>query len=190
MGVKRLVQNTLIIVLGVAIIAMSVGYASFATPTLTSESPSIKNSSWDVHFANPSKLETSTVEDTAITGPTLTNDSTSLTFAVDLKNNQKYDFTIDVINSGTIPAKLTSFTFAGTKGDESIINASTGLSYTSDKLTYTVTYEDGTTLLANDELKAGSKKKIRISVSNIDTEENSANETYVFTLNLNYAQAK
>ena len=108
----------------------------------------------------------------------------------DLKNNQKYDFTIDVINSGTIPAKLTSFTFAGTKGDESIINASTGLSYTSDKLTYTVTYEDGTTLLANDELKAGSKKKIRISVSNIDTEENNTNETYVFTLNLNYAQAK
>lgn len=189
----RTIQNVAIIVLAVAIICMSVGYATFATPFDVSGTTTIERSSWDVHFSNPTKLASSNVLDSAITGPTLSNGATSLTFAVDLKLNETYEFSIDVTNGGTLAAELSTFTLTGTKGNETVLNASTGLSYASKYLKYVVTYDDGTPLKANDLLPAGTSKKLKVSVKYVEPENPEdlpeTSETYVFTLNLNYTQA-
>ena len=104
---KSFIQNVTIIVLAVAIIAMSVGYATFSTPLQIKGTTVVEGNSWNIKFNNVQKLDTTTVTDTAITGPTLT-DTTNLTFGVNLALNTKYEFTVDVVNEGTIDARLSS----------------------------------------------------------------------------------
>lgn len=191
---KSFIQNVTIIVLAVAIIAMSVGYATYATPVKITGTTTIERASWDIKFANVKKLGTTTIGDALITEPSI-SDSTNLTFGAKLGLNTKYEFTVDVVNEGTIPAELSTFTLAGTKGSETVLESSSGLTYSNDYLTYTVTYADGTQLKANDELGAGDTATLKVSVAYTQPEDSAnlpqtASETYVFTLDMNYIQAE
>lgn len=190
---RRFIQNVTIIVLAVAIIVMSVGYAAYITQLEINGTTTIEKASWNVHFTETTKLDTSTVLDEAITGPTLNDKSTALTFAVNLKLNDVYEFTTDVKNDGTLDAKLTQFTLTGTKGDATVLEASSGLKYTSDYLQYIVTWADGTELSENEVIKGGNSKKLKVSVKYVQPTDDSLlpteDETYVFTLNMNFSQA-
>lgn len=190
---KRLFQNVAIIVLAVAIIAMSVGYAVYVTPLEIKGTTTIQKASWEVHFANPTKLPTTTIGDSSITGPTLTNGSTSLTFGASLALGDTYEFTVDIENTGTLPAELTSFSLMGTKGEETVLNSSSGLSYDSSYLKYNVTYADDTALAINDRIEIGTKRTLKISVRFVQPDDvtklPTESEEYVFTLNLGFKQA-
>ena len=191
---KSFIQNVTIIVLAVAIIAMSVGYATYATPVNITGTTTIEKASWDIKFSNVKKLGTTTVGDALITEPSI-SDSTNLTFGVKLGLNTKYEFTVDVVNEGTIAAELSTFTLAGTKGSETVLSSSSGLAYKNDYLTYTVTYADGTQLKAGDELGAGESATLKVSAAYVQPEDSSLlpetnSETYVFTLDMNYSQAE
>lgn len=189
---KNAIQNVTIIVLAVAIIVMSVGYAVYGADLQITGTTTIEKASWDIKFTNIQQLDTTTVDSTNITAPSLT-DTTHLTFGVKMALNTTYEFTVDVTNDGTIPAELSTFTLTGTKGSDTVLNASSGLSYSSNYLTYTVTYADGTKLAAGDELGAGESVALKVSVKY--TQPTSAdqlpstNESYLFTLDLAYAQA-
>lgn len=189
---KSFIQNVTIIVLAVAIIAMSVGYATFSTPLQIKGTTVVEGNSWNIKFNNVQKLDTTTVADTAITGPTLT-DTTNLTFGVNLALNTKYEFTVDVVNEGTIPAELDTFTLTGNKGSDVVLDASTGLSFANNYLTFKVTYADGTALKAGDTLAKGETKTLKIAAEykqpTSADQLPSTNESYVFTLDLNYVQA-
>lgn len=190
---KSFIQNVTIIVLAVAIIAMSVGYATYATPVNITGTTTIERASWDIKFANVKKLGTTNVSDTAITEPSISN-STNLTFGVKLGLNTKYEFTVDVSNGGSIPAELSTFTLAGTKGSETVLSSSSGLAYNNEYLSYTVTYADGSELKAGDELGAGETVTLKVSTSytqptNVD-DLPTGSETYIFTLDMNYTQAE
>ena len=189
---KSFIQNVTIIVLAVAIVLMSVGYATYSTPLKITGTTTIESASWSVKFANVKQLNTTTVDSTAITAPSI-SDSTNLTFGVKLALNTKYEFTVDVTNDGTIDATLDTFLLSGLKGSTSVLQNSTGLSYTSDYLSYVVTYADGSKLTAGDTLGAGESKTLKVSVNYSQptsaSQLPSTNEAYVFTLDLNYVQA-
>lgn len=190
---KRFIQNVTIIVLAVAIIVMSVGYAAYITQLEIKGTATIEKASWDVHFSEATKLETSTVLDDAITGPSLNDEVTTLTFGVNLKLNDVYEFTTDVVNDGTLDAKLNTFSLTGTKNSTEITDGLSGLQYTNDYLTYEVTWADGSALTENEVIAGKSSKKLKVSVKYLqpEDEENlpSENETYVFTLNMTFSQA-
>ena len=189
---KSFIQNVTIIVLAVAIILMSVGYATYSVPLQITGTTTIEKATWGIVFDNIQSLNTTTVPTANITAPTLT-DTTHLTFGVRMPLNSTYEFTVDVHNTGTINAELDSFTLTGTKGADTVLNASSTLLYSSNYLTYEVTYADGTQLAQGDELAGGTSKTLKVSVKYTQptdaTQLPTENEAYVFTLDLGYEQA-
>lgn len=197
---KREFQNIAIVVLGLAIIIMSIGYAAYSTPMSITGNTTIQRASWDVKFNNPTTITTTTsVSDTLVTGPTITN-ATALTFGVTLKVGETYDFTVDVVNAGTFDAKLDTYSLTGTKKKGSTTTALTssdGQTYSNDYLEYSVQWSDdsplkGTADTNADTINAGDTKQLKVHVGFIEPSDASVlpsdNEDYTFTLNMSFIQ--
>lgn len=197
---RREFQNVAIIVLGLAIIIMSIGYAAYSTPMSITGNTTIQRASWDVKFNNPTTVSTVTsVSPTLVTGPTLTN-ATSLTFGVTLKVGETYDFTVDVVNAGTFNAKLDTYSLTGNKKKGSTttqITSADGQSYSNDYLEYSVKWSDdselkGTANGAADTINSGDTRKLKVHVGFIEPADASvlpdSNEDYTFTLNMSFVQ--
>jgi len=197
---KRAIQNVAIIVLGLAIIIMSIGYAAYSTPMSITGNTTIQRASWDIKFNNPQTVATATsVSDTLVTGPTLTN-ATTLTFGVTLKVGETYDFTVDVVNAGTFDAKLDEYSLVGSKKKGAVTTALTstdGQTYSNDYLEYSIKWSDDTPLKGTadgeaDTIIAGNTKKLKVHVGFVEPTDASVlpdeNEDYTFTLNMNFVQ--
>ena len=197
---KRAFQNVAIIVLGLAIIIMSIGYAAYSTPMSITGNTTIQRASWDIKFNNPQTVTTATsVSNTLVTAPTLTN-ATTLTFGVTLKVGETYDFTVDVVNAGTFNAKLDEYSLTGTKkkgATTTAVTSADGQTYSNDYLVYSVQWNDGSALQSTadgtaDTINAGDTKKLKVHVGFIEPADAStlpdANEDYTFTLNMNFVQ--
>lgn len=186
---KKIFQNVTIIVLAVAIIIMSVGYAIYYQPLQINGTAVIKNAKWDIHFAGPAATATSNVPASKVSGPTLTN-GTSLSFEVNLSVGEVYEFTVDTVNAGTFNAELNTVALVGTKNGSQIITNKNG--YANDYFNYKVTYDDGSEIKVGDTLDKGETKTLKVVVrydqptNDQDLPTNS--ETYKFTLDLNYSQ--
>lgn len=202
---KKLVQNITIIVLAVAIIVMSVGYATYYTPLEIKGTTTIEKASWNVHFADPVQTANTTVAAENITAPSL-NGGTKLTFGVDIPLGNVYEFTVKVKNEGTFDAKLSAATLTAAK-DGATAQSVDGLTFKNENesLTYSVTWADGTAIATNDVIPKESEKTVKVRVEyKDDTAEGfnagtrvetltpvNAGETaqYVFTTTLTYDQA-
>ena len=196
---RREFQNVAIIVLGLAIIIMSIGYAAYSTPMSITGNTTIQRASWDVKFNNPTTVSTVTsVSPTLVTGPTLTN-ATSLTFGVTLKVGETYDFTVDVVNAGTFNAKLDTYSLTGNKKKGSTttqITSADGQSYSNDYLEYSVKWSDDSELKGTADgaatINSGDTRKLKVHVGFIEPADASvlpdSNEDYTFTLNMSFVQ--
>ncbi len=141
---KKNYKKIIIAALILAVVGISVGFSALSTTLNINGTATAKTNSWNVTFANVANE----AGVTAKTKPTISG--TSLTYAVDLTQpGQSYEFTVDVKNNGTLPAKLA---------------ATPTVSGTSSYITHTVTYSDGTAIKANDTLAAGAKKTIKVKV--------------------------
>lgn len=106
-------QNIVMILLAVAVVGMSVGFAVAAfNQTLNITGNVTANKAvWDVHFTNfAEKTGTGYV---AEKGAIDTTDDTKVTYTVALNPGEKYGFTVDAKNFGTLEAKLVSITLGG-----------------------------------------------------------------------------
>ena len=125
---KRMNHSGIVIMLlAVAIVAMSVGFAVFSANINLNGTAHVSSSSWRVELDEGSYEETvGSVSPTS----TPTINATSMTYDVTLaKPTDFYEFTIDVKNLGTFDAKLTGITLSD-------------ISTHSNYLKYTVTYND------------------------------------------------
>ena len=137
-------QTTLIIMLAVAVVAMSVGFATFTQSLSINGNATFNKAQWDVRFDTASFDHLGTV-----TGDTHTITNTTFTYNLTLAYGESHTMTFNVKNYGTIDATLKSIVFSGdlSYGDTTIghtpavINAS---SYAGEGgITYKV-YVDGT----------------------------------------------
>ena len=88
------------------IVGISIGYALLSTTLRITGKSSIGKSSWDVHFENIQIKEGSVA---ATKEPTITNNTTIANFELKLsKPGEYYEFTVDVVNDGTIDAMIDS----------------------------------------------------------------------------------
>ena len=202
---KKFVQNVTIIVLAVAIIIMSVGYATYYTPLNIEGTTTIEKASWDIHFANPTKTANTTVDEAKITAPSLAT-GTSLSFGVSMPLGTVYEFTVDVENNGTFDAKLTDFNLTVAKDGGAATQYST-LSYKNENesLKYDIKWADGSEVTKNSVIEKGTNKKLLVKVEYKDDAAEGFNAgtlveapdavvagqdaTYVFTASLTYTQA-
>lgn len=186
---KRLIQNTMIIVLGAAIIVMSVGYAAFNTEiSFASPNPNTANV-WDVHFENPTKLNTTTILDENMTLPSLNDDTTSLNFSAKMLPLETYEFTVDVKNAGVLNAKLENFTLSAAQNGVEVPMIEEGIVDQSGYLQYSIKWETGENLSVGHELYRDNLRTLKITVTALESSSILKDSgAYVFSLNLNYVQ--
>ena len=146
-------QNAAIIILALAIIVMSVGYATYNASLNLNGTTTVQSSKWSVIFENPQKHASSTIDDSQITKFELT-DSTTLTFNANMGIGDTYSFVVDVVNDGTFDAKLVDWvlTAKNTTTNEPLTINDAQTNASNSYLTYTVKWLDGTELAANTEL--------------------------------------
>ena len=131
------------------VITLTIAYAALNAVLTIQGSAQVTSSNWDVHLANP-KVTNGSVTTTV---PTLTTGK-SLTFSTTLNMpGDFYEFTVDVVNSGSIDAMIEKVT----KTPE----------LTADQakyLKYTVSYQNGESIANKQAIAAGVTMPIKVRV--------------------------
>lgn len=171
-----------VIALLILVVGISIGYAALSTTLNINGSSTIGKASWDVHFANIIESDGS-VEATTPASITAGN-PTEVTYNVTLaKPGDYYEFSVDVVNAGTLPAKI------------SATPTLTGVSAAQDVyINYSVKWSDTDAMpAANDLLTANGGKKtaiVRIEYdSNISADQlPTTGETLTLSFSMNFIQ--
>lgn len=140
-----------IILLVVLLLAITVGFALLSATFNINGETRINDSVWDVHFDN---LVTKTGSVTPDTAAYITDDELNINYAITLdKPGDYYEFTVDVVNEGTIDAKLQALpTVEGvTPAQDAYVN-------------YTFTHTDGSEILVGEEIKVGESENFTVRV--------------------------
>ena len=161
---------------------LTLGY-SLLTTTLEIEGVGkISKAVWNIHFAN---IQTTQGSVTPVQAPTISND-TNIAFNVKLAEPTNfYEFTADIVNEGTIDAKINSFTILPvlTEAQKKYFN-------------YTVTYaySKGTEIKVNDALNAGTTEKILVRFEYLEQTDTSLYPTedqeFSLQVGIDYVQGK
>lgn len=140
-----------IVILLLLLVGITVGYATLSSNLNISGTSTIGVSDWDVHFEN---LATTSGSVTPTTAPQISANQLSITYAVPLSvPGDFYEFTVDVRNAGTIPAKLSALpTVSGVSAAQDVY------------VNYTFTHTDGTAIVAGEKLAAGASKNFKVRV--------------------------
>ena len=134
---------------------ITIGYAYLTQNLSITGTSFINNPRWDIYFdnivVNPDSVELSGTNTPATIDQ---NNKTSVSFNVTLdKPGDFYEFTVDVKNAGSVPAKLNALpTVSGVSSAQSV--------YT----TYTFTHTDGTAIAVGETLAAGASKNFKVRV--------------------------
>ena len=147
---KRILYVSLFFLL----LLISIGYAYISTSLSINGVSTIAANSWNIHFENLSVSNGSSV---ASTPATIQNDTTKINYSVllDLPGDF-YEFEVDVVNSGTIPGKV------------SLVNISGISSEAEPYLESSVKYVNGRQVQIGDILNPGTSKRIVVRVGYIE----------------------
>lgn len=177
---KKKKNSSFVVIALLLIVTISIGYAALSATLNINGTSTIKTNTWDVHFANV-KVTTNTGA-TVTKAPTITEGKTTeVTYNVALNQpGSVYEFTVDVVNGGTIAAKTSAAPTLGGNTQTAIFN-------------YTVTWSDGSAITANTALAAGATKtaKVRIEYKKdiTATQLPSADTALSLTCSIPYVQA-
>ena len=151
---ERKIKTLSLVALIVAVLGLTVAFAALSQQLTISGTARVNTAEWSIHFANLGEAQiTGTAKENAT--PNLSDTSiTGLDVSV-MKPGDKIVYTFDIVNDGTINAKISSFTnFALKEGSEAL----------SDKITYGIYYDDDTPINQNDTLNQGDTKHAKIVV--------------------------
>ena len=141
-------MNILYILVFIVLASFGVGYSYISTQLNINGTANVTAANWDVHFANLNVTEGSITAET----PANITSATTVEFAATLENpGDFYEFTVDVVNNGTIDAMIDSFSLT-----PSLTTAQ------QKYLEYTVTYDDGADISTNDSLAVNSSERIKV----------------------------
>lgn len=158
------------------LLSLGIGYSYLTTSLSIDGISNVSSAKWDIHFENVEVDAGSVEADT----PEITNDTT-VSFNAVLENpGDKYEFTVDVVNEGTLDALLDDFSIAPRLTDEQ-----------KGYYEYTVSYYDGSEIAKNDSLNAGERKKLLIVFKYKDDENNEplqSDQDFPCTVDLIYKQ--
>jgi len=160
------------------IIGFGVGYAYLSTNLSIDGTSKITGGRWDVHFDN---IDVGEYSVSATTEPTISN-QTTVNFGVELKEpGDAYLFTIDLVNNGTIDAKIEDINILPTLTSEQ-----------QNYFAYSVTYIDMKPIKVNDSIPAGTKETLLVMFRYLDQPDNSLypndDVNFSFSVSLNVVQ--
>ena len=187
MNLKNNPKNQILIVIAqVLLILISIGYAVLSTTLTINGSAKFGRFSWLVYFTNVVPSANNNVVQVVTEPSTTGKETTTINWAVNMDTpGQMYEFTVDIVNEGSIDAMIETET-------ENLIT--NGLSANQKKyLDYTVTYINGALVGKYDKLAAGETKTIKVKlkfktdVAAADLPKNA--ETIDLSYSINYVQA-
>ena len=139
-------------------ISFGVGYAYLTTSLSIDGTSNVSSARWNIHFANIDINEDSV---TPTTGATITN-PTTINFSLVLSEpGDFYEFTVDIVNEGTLNARISDFSFLPELTAEQ-----------QEYYEYIVKYASGSDIAVGDGLKAGTSEKIIVFLKQRTNENN------------------
>ena len=176
-----------IIALVILLLGISIGYAALTTTLVINGESTIKKVVWNMHFKNAHTEDGSVSIDTTHGEKAAyipNSDETKVEYKVSLKQpGDFYEFTVDVVNDGTLDAKISSNpTLVGTDGYNQYVE-------------YTTVWDDdrSSSPSANNVIEAGHSRKARVKIKykeNIRTEDlPDEDKVLEFTYSMNFVQA-
>lgn len=184
---KKKGNHNVLVALVILLLGISIGYAALTTTLVINGESTIKKIVWNMHFANAHTENGSVSIDTAAgeKAAYIPNaDETKVEYKVSLQRpGEFYEFTVDVVNDGTLNAKISSNpTLLGTDGYNQYVE-------------YTTVWDDDRTSSpsANDVIEAGHSRKARVKIKykeNMRTEDLPTEDKVLeFTYSMNFVQA-
>lgn len=167
--------NKIIIFLGVVIIILSIGYGLYIYNF--KEKTTVKSEKYDVHLENPINLKDNTA---SVQGLDFKTSKTTISFEIPLKNEDIYEYTIDVANDGTFDIKLNQFMYSKNKKTDDLDLC--------ENIDYVIEWEDGKKVEIGDIISKQSKKRIKLKIENKNPSDIEG-YIYSFTLNMNFIKA-
>ncbi len=154
---KDMLTNTnskelFLIVLFAVLFCITIGYAYLTSSLTINGMGSIKNPTWDIHFENV-QVNSDSVDSEE---PVIDSLMTTVTYSVHLtKPGDFYEFTVDVVNAGTIDAMIDSI--SSKMNDVEIETLPSWL-------VYSVAYSDDVLLEPHQSLDVGQTETVKIRV--------------------------
>lgn len=165
---ERKVKVLSVVALIVAVLGLTVAFASLSQTLTINGSATVDTATWDIHFANLSE-PTKTGDADVTTAPTIDSKGTTIgDYALKLtKPGDSVTYTFDVENKGTIDAKITNLVKAAKPTCTGTGEAATNdAKIICDGLTYTLTYtSDGKAVAQNDTLKKNETKNLTLKLA-------------------------
>ena len=171
---ERKIKTLSLVALIVAILGLTVAFAALSQTLTINGTASINSATWDIHFEN---LVRSTKGDATINGEPTLNSTTISGIDVTLtKPNDGVVFLVDIVNDGTIDAKVESIEVSELCTLSSPVEScdwdndgevtETDIQKVNDNLAFVTGYnDDSTSIKVNDTLNAGETKKIGIAIA-------------------------
>ena len=154
-------KDIILLILGFSIVTISVAYAALSTTLSISGRAGIPQTNWDIHFEN---FSTSLTPANTLSGATNTGTITSVTTSNTSIDNLRAElkkpgdsivYSFDIVNNGTIDAKLASF-------NDSITCASDN---TCSYATYSIECKDSNNNVVNTNFKLDQNSSINCKLS-------------------------
>lgn len=181
------IKSLVLILLVVAIVGMSVAYALLSTTLTITGATEVSASSWDIHFAN---LSATVNGNATYTLPTLSNTSLSNFEIVLTAPNDHVLFEFDIVNNGTIDAKITSL-IKGTPSCSGVTGSTTGTTdgpLVCNSLEYYLYYLSdsryGYDVNENDILAAGETVRVALKLEYLDSDSLPVNDVAISNLDI------
>lgn len=177
--IQRRKNTTFVLFLVVLLVLITIGYASLATVLNINGNTTIGKFEWNIHFQNVQIVDNNC---TVVSNAQIVDaEQTKVEYTIKLDElRERYEFTVDVVNTGTLDGILESAVLGGLTTDARRY------------LNYTVTYADGSAITNGAELKHGEKVTLRVIVEFKDdlTKDDlpSAEETFTLTYEMKYIQ--
>ena len=133
----------------VSVFTLSIAYAAMSAVLEIHGNSEVVASSWDIHLEN-AKVKSGSV---ATNAPVISGNST-LAFDVELNMpGEFYEFTVDVVNEGSIDAMI-----------DSVVKTPELTTEQAKYIKYEITYENGESISAKQTLKKGTSTPIKVRV--------------------------
>ena len=152
-NIKELFQNrktlyfALCIIL-ISVLSLTIVYAALSVTLNITGSTEVTASNWNIHLANP-EVKSGSVNSNV---PTISGNN--LSFSVNLATpGDYYEFTVDVVNGGSIDAMI-----------DSVVKTPELTSEQAKYIKYEITYENGESINTNQTIKSGTSTPIKVRV--------------------------
>ncbi len=176
-------------ILAILLLSIGLGYALLSQDLTINGTTKVKGNSWDIHFnnvqINSNSVTLSNDDSAAAINQT---DNTLVEYTVTLnKPGDFYEFTVDVVNAGTVDGMVSVVT---SKLNNTVISTTNPLPAYLD---YSVTYSSGMPIAPNQLLEANSTDTYKVRVEfkkDIDNSELPAtDQSNSFSFGVTYVQA-